>query len=306
MKKKSAFILGLLFLSIQSFAQTVSDIDGNTYNTITLGTQIWMKENLKTTHFSNGDLIPTTTLAIANDTTSIYQWSYNNDTLNISTYGRLYTWFVVNDTRKACPSGWHIPNEEEWTRLATFLGGDTIAGNKMKETGTSHWSSTNIAVTNSSNFTAIPGGFRGNPSGFSNIYTIANFWTSSPWGSSSFQRAIRYELKSNSAALEQSVAVANCGLSIRCIKDVAANIENTLPKNKVNIFPNPTKDILNIISEETGNYTVSIYNIQGSLVLEKSLKNGISTLKLDTLPKGVYVLKINDSNAIIEQKIIIE
>ena len=148
-------------MTLNTKAQTISDIDGNIYNTITIGTQIWTKENLKTTRFSNGDSIATTALPINNDSTSIFQWAYNQDSLNIPVYGRLFTWYAVTDSRNVCPTGWHVPSEAEWLSLANFLGGDTIAGDKMKETGTTHWLSTSNMVTNSSGFTALPGGKRG-------------------------------------------------------------------------------------------------------------------------------------------------
>ncbi|MBK7965765.1 MAG: fibrobacter succinogenes major paralogous domain-containing protein [Bacteroidetes bacterium] len=169
MKKNILFLLLFTFMLLNSQAQTITDIDGNIYNTITLGTQIWTKENLKTTRFSNGDSIATTSLPINNDSTSIFQWPYNQDSLNIPVYGRLYTWYAVTDIRNVCPAGWHVPSEAEWMSLANFLGGDTLAGDKMKETGTSHWLSTTGTVTNSSDFTALPGGGRGNPTGFSNL-----------------------------------------------------------------------------------------------------------------------------------------
>lgn len=307
MKKIIVLLLGIHFFVIETRAQSVIDIDGNTYNTITLGTQIWMKENLKTTHFNNGDLIGTTALAIiSNDSTSVYQWSYNDDTLNINTYGRLYTWHVVNDSRNVCPAGWHVPSDIEMTNLANFLGGDTIAGNKMKEAGTIHWATTNVSVTNSSSFTGLPGGFRGNPYGFININTLGNFWTSTPWGINTFPRAYTYQLKSTSSALVQSIAVANCGLSIRCLKDITSNIENIALEDKILIFPNPTKNILNISFDEIGNYNTSIYDIKGVLMLEKKMTGGINTFDLNALPKGMYIIKIESRSSTLERKIIVE
>ncbi len=306
MKETILLLLGIHFFIIETGAQFVTDIDGNTYNTITLGKQKWMKENLKTTHFNNGDLIETSALAISNDSTSVYQWCYNNDTLNIPTYGRLYTWYVVNDSRNVCPAGWHVPSDDERTYLANFLGGDTIAGNKMKETGTIHWSTTTISVTNSSDFTGLPGGLRGNSAAYTNINTLGNFWTSTPWGSNSFPRAYTYQLKSNSGALEQSIAVANCGLSVRCIQDINSNIGSLLLEDKIRIFPNPTKNIVNIAFEEIGEYTTSIYDMNGGLILEKKMTGGTDTLDLNFLPKGIYMILIEYRGSILERKIMIE
>ena len=116
--KKNILLLVFTFMMLNTQAQTVTDIDGNIYNTITLGTQIWTKENLKTTRFSNGDLIATTSLPINNDSTSIFQWSYNQDSLNIPVYGRLYTWYAVTDNRNVSPTGWHVPSEASGERSA--------------------------------------------------------------------------------------------------------------------------------------------------------------------------------------------
>ena len=139
---------------------TVVDIDGNVYNTVTIGTQVWMVENLKTTKYRNGDAIPNVTgnaswVALS---TGAYCW-YNNDAATYkATYGALYNWYAVGDSRNIAPSGWHVATDSEWTTLSTFLGGESIAGDKLKEIGTSHWLSPNTGATNSNGFTAFPGG----------------------------------------------------------------------------------------------------------------------------------------------------
>ena len=123
----------------------VQDIDGNNYLTVTIGTQIWMAENLRTTKYNDGTAIPLVTdnTTWANLTTPAYCW-YNNDAkTNGSTYGALYNWYSVN-TKKLCPTGWHVPNDTEWTTLTTYLGGTAVAGGKLKETGTAHWYSPNF------------------------------------------------------------------------------------------------------------------------------------------------------------------
>jgi len=305
--KKIQFILVVFLFQIsEKQAQTITDIDGNSYNTITLGAQTWTKENLKTTHFNNGDVIATTTMATNNGPASIYQWLYNYDSLSNAVYGRLYTWYAVVDERNLCPAGWHVPSDTDWDALAIFLGGDSIGGGKMKETGTSHWSGTDVTVTNSSAFTGLPGGFRGNPSGFSSISAVGNFWASTPWGSSSFQRAYTYRLKVGTSDLEQSVAVANCGMSVRCVMDVTTGTENLIPENKIRIFPNPAKDLLHLAFGAPGIFNVSIYNNIGTLVFQKQLTNELNTIDLHFLPQGIYMIKISGVNLALEQKLVIE
>ena len=306
MKKTILVILVFSFMLLNSQAQTITDIDGNIYNTITLGTQQWTKENLKTTRFSNGDSIATFSLPINNDTISIFQWSYNQDSLNIPVYGRLYTWYAVTDIRNVCPTGWHVPSEVEWVILANFLGGDTIASDKMKETGTTHWLSTSNMVTNSSGFTALPGGMRGNPTGFNGITTKGAFWSSTSWGTMVFPRAYTFSLQSTSSALHQSVSVANCGFAIRCVKDLTAGTQNLIPENKIKIYPNPTNGKINISGEEIKNSIAFIYDLSGKLIFQQSLIHKINLIDVNFLPVGVYVIKVVGTDFSVERKLVKE
>ena len=159
---------------------TVTDIDGNIYNSVTIGNQVWMAENLKTTKYQNGEAIPNVTddTEWSNLVTGAYS-DYNNDPSNSDTYGRLYNWYAVDDSRNICPSGWHVPNYSEWTTLENYLGGYLVAGGKLKETGTTHWSSPNTGATNETGFTALPAGGRGsNPGDFIYLGERAVWWTS--------------------------------------------------------------------------------------------------------------------------------
>jgi uncharacterized protein (TIGR02145 family) len=114
----------------------VTDYDGNVYNTVTIGTQTWMTEDLRVTHYRNGDLIPNVaeTAAWNNLTTGAY-CNYDNDKRNSATYGRLYNWYAVISGANLAPSGWHVPTDAEWTTLTTYLGGEGVAGGKLKESG---------------------------------------------------------------------------------------------------------------------------------------------------------------------------
>ena len=168
----------------QPSTTTVTDIDGNVYNTVTIGTQTWMKENLKVTKYRNGDTIGTTaptTKDISGETSPKYQWAYNGDESNVSTYGRLYTWYAATDSRGLCPTGWHLPTDAEWTTLITYLGGDSVAGGKMKEAGTTHWNSPNTSADNSSGFTALPGGYRYDGGTFHNIGYHGKWWSATEY-----------------------------------------------------------------------------------------------------------------------------
>ena len=195
---------------------TVTDIDGNVYNTVIIGTQNLMAENLKTTKYNDGTAIPNITdnTAWTNLTTPSYCW-YNNDaTTYKATYGALYNWYTVN-TGKLCPQGWHVPTDVEWTNLATYLGGMSIAGGKMKETGTTHWLSPNTGATNESGFLALPGGNRYD-TGFINIGSLACWWGSTEYSTT---EASWRALMSIQVNLSGTYHFKRLGVSVRCVKD---------------------------------------------------------------------------------------
>ncbi len=141
---------------------TVTDIDGNVYKTIIIGNQTWMAEDLRTMHYRNGDAIPNVTEdSIWGGLEAGAYCNYNNteDLDTIATYGRLYNWYAVNDTRGLAPKGWHVPDINDWLILIDYLGGDTIASKHLKEADDLHWVRYNEA-DNSSGFTALPAGSR--------------------------------------------------------------------------------------------------------------------------------------------------
>ena len=198
---------------------TVTDIDGNVYKTVTIGSQTWMAENLKTTRYNDGTPIPLVTVQTtwANLSTPAYCW-YNNDSIKYKTtaYGVFYNWYAVN-TGKLAPKGWHIPTDDEWTTLTSFLGGSDIAGGKLKETGLSNWISPNAGATNETYFNALPCGNRANNDGtFQLIGTGAFWWTSTDInGYASYFRSVGY----SSTSIGRSGTPRINGLSVRCIKD---------------------------------------------------------------------------------------
>ena len=188
-------VIGLILIlanSCKKEDEDITDVDGNVYTAVSIGTQVWMVENLKTTKYSNGDLIGTTTPAtfdISAEAAPKYQWAYAGFEDNVFRYGRLYTWWAVTDIRGVCPTGWHVPTEDDWTALTTYLGGEDVAGGKLKEAGTTHWWAPNEGATNSSGFTALPGGDRydnGSFDGFGGYCTVnirrpTGFHQSYPW-----------------------------------------------------------------------------------------------------------------------------
>jgi len=156
-----------------------TDGDNNDYTVVTIGTQTWMAENLKTTKYNDGNLIPlvTNSTSWSNLTTPGYCW-YSNDVSNMNIYGALYNWYTVN-TGNLCPIGWHVPSYTEWNTLINYLGGQLIAGGKLKEIGTLHWTSPNTGAINSTGFSALAGGFINKTGCFASIHNSGLWWCSS-------------------------------------------------------------------------------------------------------------------------------
>ena len=195
----------------------VTDIDGNSYSTVAIGNQIWMKENLKVSKYRNGEAIPTglSNTTWAETTTGAYA-IYNNDASNNTTYGKLYNWYAIADPRNVCPIGWHVPNDAEWTTLTTFLSGESVAGGKMKSTGTQYWFSPNASATNESGFTGLPGGYRYDTGTFGYSGGLGAWWSSTAQDSNNaWYRYLFYYY----GAAYRFDANKHYGYSVRCIKD---------------------------------------------------------------------------------------
>jgi uncharacterized protein (TIGR02145 family) len=199
----------------------INDIDGNYYNTVVIGTQTITVDDLKTTRLNDGTSITQVTDNTAWTTTTApaYCW-YNNDQNNKYTYGALYNFSTVS-TNKLCPTGWHVPSNTEWTTLTNYLGGAGVAGGKLKEAGTAHWSSPNTGATNISLFNALPAGMRSEDNGsFNALGTHNAYWSSTESGTgtppiTAFRRLLYY----NEGDVGQDSQMKKGGLSVRCFKD---------------------------------------------------------------------------------------
>lgn len=200
---------------------TITDIDGNVYHTVTIGSQVWLKENLKVSRYRNGDSIPNiTNSTIWNNLSTGACCSYDNSTTMLNTYGYLYNWFAVIDSRKICPLGWHVPTLAEVNTLDEYLGSsNNNNGGKLKETGLTHWAIPNGGATNSTGFTALPGGRRFLvANGFFGLGNEGNWWTSSQDVFSS-DEASYFTIDYFQGYLAQLGFNKKYGISVRCIKD---------------------------------------------------------------------------------------
>jgi uncharacterized protein (TIGR02145 family) len=205
----------------------VKDIDNNRYDIIRIGTQTWMSENLKTTRYNDGTVIPLVTDGTAWEDSSTnnaaaYCWfAAPNESTNLITYGALYNWYAINTTtngnKNVCPTGWHVPTDGEWTTLTTYLGGEGVAGSKIKEAGLAHWITPNTGATNESGFAGLPGGYRNYKGTFYSIGSYG-YWRSSTEynASNAWYRILNFN---NGNVYRDSNGNKGGGLSVRCLRD---------------------------------------------------------------------------------------
>lgn len=204
--------------------QGVKDVDNNRYDVVTIGTQTWMAENLKTTRYNDGTVIPLISGNTAWATASTngapgYCW-YSNLSSNLILYGALYNWYSINSSsngnKNVCPTGWHVPTDSEWTTLSTFLGGTLVAGGKMKEAGLAHWISPNTSATNESGFAGLPGGYRYFDGAFNDIGLFGFWWSSTEFNSSLVWYRLLYYSDDDVSRFSSN---KGSGLFVRCLRD---------------------------------------------------------------------------------------
>ena len=200
----------------------VTDIEGNTYKTIVIGTQTWMSENLRTTMLNDGTPIPNVTDGTqwGRLTTPGYCWYANDESANKATHGALYAWYAVS-TGKLAPAGWHVATREEWTILISYLGGEEEAGGRMKESGLEHWNTPNTDAINTSGFTALGSGGRYCfCSGSHKLMDMGFWWTATASDKPDF--AYYYFLDKETGRIDNTIDILNYkvfGFSVRCVRD---------------------------------------------------------------------------------------
>jgi uncharacterized protein (TIGR02145 family) len=279
----------------------ITDYDGNVYQTVKIGSQTWLKQNLKSIHYADGTSIPDVV-------------GYNNSDSMAAIYGRLYTWNAAmrnstqEKTQGVCPCGWHIPSDGEWTQLENYLGGISIAGGKMKDTGTVFWNPPNIGATNSSGFSALPGGEYDayySPNKFSLIKEYAVFWTSTNISSTKARERYLAYNKQSSDVYDWFKVMK---YSIRCIKDsVTTSIKNNetkiLTPNKVLLnqnYPNPFNPSTEISFKifSTSFVSIKIFDVLGNelqTIINEEKQPGqymVTFNSLDRMSSGIYLCRL--------------
>jgi uncharacterized protein (TIGR02145 family) len=291
--KVTMMLVFLLPFANDILAQAVTDYDGNIYQTITIGSQIWMQTNLKSLHYSDGTVISEV-------------WSYKNSDSLAGIYGRIYSWkaamrgaassdLIPSGIQGVCPSGWHLPSSSEWSILSNRYGGEFQAGAKLKEAGSAHWDSPNTGATNESGFTALPGGFHYQPEGgFGVMGATGGWWTS--YNSGGYVYSI-YMSNENTYAIQfgsyMGPGYSYNDMSVRCLKDGGSTGINQIDNNKIfDVYPNPTNRYLVIRIENSTKADLSVYGLEGKLILHRQLNQQETTLDIGDLPAGIYIVSL--------------
>lgn len=286
----------LIFSASHLFAQsTVTDFEGHVYNTVQIGDQVWLKQNLRSRYYSDG--VPIFGVE-----------AYNQSDSLANLYGLLYSWDAVmrNDknpsTQGACPGGWHVPSEEEFSDLDVALGSPNVAGGKMKSTATGHWADPNSGASNSSGFSALPAGefdamFTNQ---FQFLHYYAFFWTSTETSST---EAIERWLSYDNAASASSPIVKYMKNSVRCVKNPSTGID-PVDKDYGILVTNPVRDKVVIHGESRLELqSVELFDMTGQSIHRTAECQLPVTINVSDLNNGLYLLRIQIDNQVIVRKI---
>ena len=299
--KKLLPIFALVCMSGSLFAQTVTDIDGNVYNTKVIGTQTWTTENLKTTKYNDGTDIPlsdnaTDWVTKSTSATPAYSWM-NDDLYTKDQYGAFYNWYAAN-TGKLCPTGWHVPSKEEFLTLADGYGGTALAG--------IHLSSAD-GGDNSSEFSILITGARTSSTGdFMYTTQISRFWSST---SENDGMAFYAGTNVGYTNFWDASWLKGDGNSVRCLKDALMGIANNESADVIACaYPNPVINELFLKVENLQNkkYTYQLFDMYGKLILQNSITAQETKISFNSFAKSTYLLKLTNANSTVKSFIIVK
>jgi uncharacterized protein (TIGR02145 family) len=331
-KTLTTFIMFLIGVSGVFGQEIVTDIDGNQYNTVQIGEQVWLKENLKVTRYNNGDQImemlnPEYWLwqADFNTTTNPFGYGtpghcyYNNDTMFLNRYGRLYNWFVAGDNRNVCPTGWKVPSYNDYYEMFSYIDSTTldlleysqyyINDGVMNDKSGKKFSSNlywdqGYGGNNQTGFTALPNGER---SHYSWTFTLENtkylyegvmayFWT---------KDTVSWDMDGGFGVRSKSIHIIgdyirmypsgrSNGYGIRCIKDSSNGFYEEI-KVEPSIYPNPTNENVTFVSDDSfSGQTYEVYEINGQLIRSGEISSTQQIINISDQPTGVYMMRVKD------------
>jgi len=278
-----------------SQTDSIADVDGNVYKTVVIGTQWWMAENLKVTKYNNGEEIPNLKNGAdwASTEAGAYCY-YANRASFVDTYGSLYNWYTVADEREVCPTGWHVPTDEEWITLEKHLGMSaeeadrmtawrgTDEGDKLKDDS--------FEGNNSSGFTALASGYRDPEGLFKAMGTDNDYWTSTPYDNQGNTEGVLHGLLNSKSNVVRNFHAPAYGFCIRCVRNEAVRVENRIKLPDSEIFPNPAREQL-FVRNANGNH-MTIRNLAGQIVLSESLTSSNHLVDMSYLSEGSYLVSI--------------
>jgi len=325
----------ILFLMTTSgiFGQEiVTDIDGNQYNTVQIGNQVWLKENLKVTRYNNGDQImemlnPEYWLwqADYHTTTNPFGWGtpghcyYDNDTMFLNRYGRLYNWFVVNNNQNVCPTGWRVPSYNDYFEMFSYVDSTTLDllewdemyindgvmnGNSGKKFLSPQYWDQGFGGNNETGFSVLPNGERTH---YSWTFTLENtkylhegimssFWT---------KDTVSWDMDGGFGLRAKSIHIIGdyirmypsgrcAGYGIRCLKDTSSGFYEEI-KVEPSIYPNPTNENVTFVSDDSfSGQTYEVYEINGQLIMSGEISSTQQIINISDQPTGVYMLRVKD------------
>ncbi len=264
----SLILCAQAFINLYSQTESITDLEGNVYQTVLIGDQRWMAENLRVTKYANGDEIP--------HLTNISDWAntdggaycfYENKTDFIGVYGNLYNWYTVEDDRGVCPAGWHVPSDEDWIKLEMYLGMSAEESQRMTAwRGTDEGDkikSESFGGNNSSGFTALGTGYRDPAGVFKGMGTDNDYWTSTPYDNEGNTEGVLHGFLNSRSDAVRNFHVPGYGFCIRCVDDNQVQVEHHQENPNSTIFPNPAENHL-FIKNAIGNH-LTIQNLNDQL-----------------------------------------
>jgi len=296
--KKFLLFIGLFAFTASLFSQTtVTDIDGNVYNTVTIGTQIWMQENLKTSKYNDGTAITTVASAgewVALGATPAFSW-LDDDIFNIDK-GAFYNWYAASSP-KLCPTGWHVPEMSEFRTLMNLFGGTALAGIHM---------STEDGGDNSSGFSLIITGARSAGNGFFQYTTeISRFWSAT---SDNETNAFYTGTNIGYTNLWDASWLKGDGNSVRCLKNSTTSIDNNgFDGIAISAYPNPVLNdlVLRVENSQSQTFSYKLYDMSGKLLLQNPITTEVTSISFSSYPSSMYLLKLSDAKSTLKTIIIV-